>query len=124
MKTVIFGGPKTGKTTLSNKIANGVPVYHGDDLIGQFGWSEASEQIALWLDREDDWVIEGVQLGRALRKWLESTSEGKPCDVVYLNWKPFIAITKQQQAMGKGCQTTWSEIASELKKRGVEIRQF
>jgi len=110
MRTVIFGGPKTGKTTLSDKVANGAPVYHGDDLIGQFGWSEASEQIALWLDREGDWVIEGVQLGRALRKWLASTSEGKPCDVIYLNWAPFIPVSKQQAAMGKGCQTTWKEI--------------
>lgn len=33
-RTIILGGPKTGKTTLSVCLARGTTVLHTDDLIG------------------------------------------------------------------------------------------
>ncbi len=76
----ITGGPGTGKTYLAAFVADnagmhpdrvqfeGVPVLHTDDA-ALLGWSEASEEVAGWLDRPGPWVIEGVALARALRKW-------------------------------------------------------
>ncbi len=124
MKTLIAGGPKTGKTTLSNQLsANGgaCVVRHCDDLIGKYDWSEASEEISKWFDEPGDFVIEGVQVARALRKWLKRNETGKPCDMIYYGWKPFVELIGGQAAMKKGCDTVWNEIEPELKQRGVMI---
>lgn len=123
MKIIIAGGPKTGKTTLANELAEkcGHPAKHTDDLIS-LGWSEASQLCADdWLNTEGDWIIEGVATTRALRKWLQANAEGKPCDQVHYLSEPHVELTKGQQAMAKGCFTVWMEVFNELRERGVEI---
>lgn len=143
----IAGGPRTGKTTLAGKIAADIvtmecdscgwpaaehgcatpilgrviaPVRHTDDLI-HLGWSEASAAAALWFDEPGPWIVEGVAVPRALRKWLASHPAGKPCDVVYWLEDPHEELTPGQAAMTKGCATVWEEVADELHARGVEI---
>lgn len=127
------GGPKTGKTWLAEKLfehrdwPHDVPdcdgcgvLRHTDDLI-HLGWSEASAAAALWFDEPGPWIIEGVAVPRALRKWLAAHPEGKPCDVVYWLEDPHEELTRAQAAMAKGCATVWCEIEDELRARGVEI---
>lgn len=127
MRLAICGGPRSGKTTLSERITGHV-VRHTDDLMG-LGWSEASDAAAPWFDEPGEWVIEGVATVRALRKWLEAHPEGKPCDrVVYLT-KAHTKLSKGQASMAKGCKTVWLgsadriSVRDELARRGVEIQE-
>jgi len=119
-RIVICGGPRTGKTLLANRMFVGeVPPRlhpnhpaprHTDDLIA-LGWSEASAAAALWLDEPGQWIIEGVVLARALRKWREAhPGEPPPVDRVIRLTTPHVELTKGQAAMAKGEATVWQEI--------------
>lgn len=120
MRIVIGGGPKTGKTTLATKLANGVAARSTDDLM-HLDWSAASYAASFWLDVPGPWVIEGVAVARALRKWLLRNVTGKPCDRVIWLRQPKAPQVGGQVAMAKGCETVWREIAGQLAGRGVEI---
>ena len=123
MQTVIAGHPRTGKTRMAVEIGKAldVNVRHTDDTI-PLGWSEGSQEVSTWFDAEGDWVIEGVSIPRALRKWLEANPRGKPCDkVVYLR-DAFEELTKGQRTMAKGCDTVFRKIIDELQARGVIVQ--
>lgn len=80
-RTIICGGPGTGKTTLGRElmteqlIDTGVPVLlrcsdekpRGDAECGE--WEPNSVEVAGWLDREGPWIVEGVKTPYALRRW-------------------------------------------------------
>lgn len=74
-------------------------------------------------DREQPWVIEGVTVVRALRKWLERTEE-KPADLVYWGSTPYVPLDRGQQKLGEGCLTIWGQIHDRLLARGVQIKQM
>lgn len=127
---LIAGGPRTGKTSLANRLGQemGLPVRHTDDLIGRFDWSGVSEEVARWMDAEGPWIIEGVAVPRALRKWLFVNQEclgpgtgAKPADRIYWLDQPLVALSGGQSSMAKGCFTVWSEIFPTLYTRQVEI---
>jgi hypothetical protein len=121
-RILITGGPRTGKTTRANASAGDCgPIRHTDDLIATHGWSEASEVVAGWFDAPGPWVIEGVAVPRALRKWLRGHADGTPCDVVLLLEHPHVPLVAGQAAMAKGLWTVWSEIEGELAARGVRL---
>lgn len=122
-RTVIAGGPRTGKTTLANTFDGICPVRHTDDLIGSHDWSEASAEVATWFDEPGPWVVEGVATIRALRKWIAAHPTGGPCDVVILLESPHVTLTRAQQAMATGCWTVWREIVDEIVARGVQVRR-
>ena len=115
-RILVAGGPRVGKTWVADRIGAelGIPVRHTDDLIGTHGWSEASEEVARWMDEPGPWVIEGVAVVRALRKWLRAHPAGRPADLVYRGWSRRIPTTLKQDAMGDGARTVWEEIVAEL----------
>lgn len=123
-RILIAGGPKAGKTTLANGLAaqGGVTLLHTDDLIDTHDWSSASDEVASWMSREGPWVIEGVAVPRALRKWLQANPEGMPCELALWLSEPKERLTLRQSAMAKGCLTVWREVEQELRRRGVELR--
>lgn len=114
----VTGGPKTGKTTFAR--LSGERVVHTDDFI-DMGWSEASEHVATLLDDPGSWVVEGVALPRALRKWLKSNPEGKPLDELVVLSRPHTDRSDGQRRMAKGHDTVLEEIVGELKARGVKV---
>lgn len=118
MRLCITGAPKTGKTTLAN--VSGLPVRHTDDAM-DLGWSEASAEAAGWLDAPGPWVVEGVAVARALRKWLGQHPEGKPCDKVLWLSTARQPLTPGQEAMGKGAMRVLGDILPQLHARGVEF---
>jgi hypothetical protein len=128
MRILIAGGPKTGKTTLAEKLREELGLKepdifcgHDEELVGKMDWSAQSAEVATWFDTPDPWIIEGVSVGRALRKWLKAHPEGKPADrVIYLK-KPVVKIEKAQETMAKGCWTVWSEIYPEILRRGIQV---
>jgi len=122
MKIAIIGAPRAGKTTLAAKLAAelGVQVRHSDDLIGTLDWSAASEHIAtVWLPEPGPWIIEGVAVVRALRKWLDAHPTGLPCDKIIVLETPRVALTSRQAGMAKACATILDGIRGPLLERGV-----
>lgn len=125
-RIVILGGPHTGKTILSKRLKTecGISnVRHSDD-IKHLGWSESSAAASEWLNEQGEWVAEGVQMARALRKWLAANPDTPlDIDIITLS-KPFDALLKGQESMAKGVFTVFSEIRSELIERGARIHKL
>lgn len=122
-RVVIAGGPRTGKSTLAVRAGerNQVPVRHADSLVGVKQWSDASDEVARWLDEPTPWIVEGVSTPRAIRKWLAANPDKKlDATVIYLR-DPIQVRSKGQVAMAKGVHTVWREIRPELAARGVQI---
>jgi len=135
LRVVIVGGPRTGKSTLADRIAAkylqrpeqerqampGLSLLRTDDLIQTHDWSEVSAIAADWLETPGAFVIEGVATARALRKWL-AQNPGTPLNaVIVLTAKPFDELTKEQSAMDKGVSTVWNKIVIDLLKRGAKV---
>ena len=121
-RIAIIGAPRAGKTTFALKLAAelGVQVRHSDDLIGTHDWSAASEHIAtVWLPEPGPWIVEGVAVVRALRKWLESNPTGSPCDKIIVLETPRVALSPRQAGMAKACATILDGIRWPLLARGV-----
>lgn len=126
-RLLIIGGPRTGKTTLAREMS---PHFHESDLPYRQGkeWSECSAEVALWLDWPGPWVIEGVVLPRAIRKWLE-TERGRdirntPCDRVLLVESPaFVELNRGQRGMTTSVGKVWGDVAPELMRRGVKVER-
>lgn len=142
----ITGVPRTGKTTMAGMLVEdghrnharelreagrtnqallmyiSPSVRHTDDLM-PMGWSEATQHVAdHWLNAPGPWIIEGVAVCRALRKWREAhPGEPPPVDRVIRLTTPHVALSKGQAAMAKGEETVWREIEEWLLDGGVAI---
>lgn len=116
---IVIGGPRTGKTTFADSL--GGNVRHADDLIEGREWSQVSDELVLWFDEPGPWVIEGVAVVRGLRKWLASHEGRVPATVVVMTL-PKVEMTAGQEAMAKGVETIWGEIAPELERRGTSVQ--
>lgn len=125
-RILIAGRPRTGKTTLALEIGKtfGHRIRHADDINKTHSWSEQSLEVAAWMEeRTQPWVIEGVTVVRAIRKWLDRTSE-KPADIVYWGSTPYVPLDPGQQKLGQGCLTIWGQVYERLLACGVDIRQM
>lgn len=115
----IAGGPRTGKTTMAKRLN---PMARStDDLNATMDWSDQSAEVATWFDNPGPWVVEGVTVARALRKWLVNNPHGKPCDRVIWLESPKVQLTPKQDTMRKGVVTVWTEILTDIVSRGVEV---
>ena len=139
MRILIAGGPKTGKTTLSYNILrnyskSAVRTLHTDDLMLMKDWSAESQKASEWMDEPGPWIIEGVVVPRAVRKWLArnpirealaGTPAGslRPCERAIWLSTAHQSLSAGQVVMAKGCLKVWNEIEQELKRRGVEIER-
>ena len=126
MRICIAGGPQVGKTTLARELGMslGVPLRHCDDLLLGLHWHTQSDIVREWVEADSPFVIEGVPVIRALRKWLRSHPEGKPCDTLYWRFAARQTRPEGQERLAKGCLSVFTEIEPELRRRGVEIREF
>lgn len=123
-RVCITGGPRTGKTTLAQSLAAPTGrVVHCDCFIGM-GWSEASEHVAGLMLAPGPFLVEGVQIPRALRKALAARPDAKPCDrLIVLSNEPHEPWTPGQARMAKGVDTVLAEILPALRRLGVEIEE-
>lgn len=106
MRLLITGGVGSGKTTMSQHLRGSTGsdrVMHTDDLIGTGEWSEVSQRIAdEWLTMPGPWIIEGVAIPRALRKYLEAhPHEPPPCDRIIVLTDQHKDLNPRQEAMGR-----------------------
>ena len=110
-KIAIAGGPKSGKTTLSN-LARDHHVVHTDDY--RDSWDTAPEDAMKDLEGHDKWIIEGIQVGRCLRKGL------KP-DIVIWSGEPRKALSPGQKVMSKGCKTIFHDWLDRQPKNALNL---
>ncbi len=126
MRVVIAGGPRVGKSTFALELSKvkSLALRSTDDLM-KLDWHRVSDEVARWFDESGPWVIEGVRTIHALRKWLQTHPEGKPCDVVFWMDHERCQLTSGQTTMARGCKTIWDEIRECLEERKIPcIRHF
>lgn len=102
-RVAIAGGPRTGKSTALAGVTDR-PTYGSDALnAAEVSWDAAPDHLIRMAEQLGPrWVIEGVQVARALRK-------GMACDAVVVMRKPKVAQSKGQAAMGAGIDTVLAE---------------
>ena len=128
IRKIVIGGPRCGKSTFAS--LSGLPVFCADPvslvkdpidgvtyLPEGLTWSEGSEYVAKeWFKMQGPWIIEGVAVVRALRKWKTENSYF-PCDeIIYFTQKhPSATRNEGQSAMAKSVYTIWKEIEDHYK---------
>lgn len=103
-RIAIAGGPRCGKTTLATFARDQIgdrSVFTHDDFKG-FEWSAVPEAMMGATQSRERFVIEGVNVARALRKGLEVDA------VVYLH-KARVPRVKGQISMAKGVHTVFMQ---------------
>ena len=112
MRIVICGWPASGKSRHAEELSSklGIEVKHTDSLVRTHSWSDASEAASHWFDQPGPWIIEGVAVPRALRKWqARHPDEDPPFDQFILMPIPDEKIQADMKAgqitMGKGHDT-------------------
>jgi adenylate kinase family enzyme len=125
MKVVIIGVPRSGKTTLAaaQEEYKSDTLIHTDSLLGceELEWSQRSQRIADWMDAYDDYIIEGCDAVRGLRKYMAAYPDEKPCDVVIWMGIPRDKINNKQTAFGKGCYKIFNELLPRLNELEVQV---
>lgn len=139
MRTIIVGGPRTGKSTLARTYrAQGIPTFCGDprSLVKEpedgviylpegLDWSEGSRFVAEhWFSMPGPWLLEGQIMARALRKWLHLRDDcyrgdvAPPVDriIVLQHARPECTLLPGQAAMGKAVQTVWAQIGHRFRE--------
>lgn len=119
------GGPRVGKTTFAKTlVTHELPMCSTDDVVLSDDWSSQSQIVLTWIEGTGPWIIEGVPVVRALRKWLEKHPTGTPCDELYWRNKARAERTAGQEALATGTATIFNAIRPELERRGVTITMF
>jgi hypothetical protein len=120
-RVVIAGWPKSGKSYAAAELGKsmGVEPKSTDSLIYTLSWTEVSSRVADWFDEPGPWIIEGVAVMRALRKWhLRHEDEAPPFDQLFILPAPKISdLTPGQISMGKGIDTVFNQIEQWLGSR-------
>lgn len=99
-------------------------MHHTSAELERLPWSESSLAASFWFDEPGPWVCDGVQMARAIRKWLARNPVGMPTDTVVHLYDPVVSRRRGQHIMATGCQTVWNEITPELYRRGVQMIEF
>jgi GTPase SAR1 family protein len=95
-RVAVVGGPQVGKTTLCRRVKDRQVI--GSDAFIRVGWEDAPHAIIAAAQGREKFVVEGVQVARALRKGLD-------VDCVVVLTKPRRELSVGQARMTKGIGT-------------------
>lgn len=127
MRLLITGAPRTGKTTMAIELTepgmagrhyctdpqdhHAVPAGVSGTPVG-LEWSECSLWIAQhWLELPGPWVIEGVAVPRALRKWHALHPDAPPpCDKLVVLVECHEPLGKRQLKMSQDLHGVLDEL--------------
>lgn len=102
-RLAIAGGPKSGKTYLSN--IQGLPVIHTDDWMDK-PWGDQPHIAIREASGMELFVIEGVQVARFLRKAAQLKMPPPVDAVIYLT-KEWDELNVGQRSLTKGVRTVF-----------------
>lgn len=129
-RIAIAGVPSAGKTSEAKTISEGcgIELQQTDTLIHR-DWSAASLEVAGWFNLAGPWIVEGVTVPRAIRKWFKHQAEDPmqwsvyqtPCDVLLWLGEPHEILEGRRLAMAKTCNSVLTEITPRLTELGVQV---
>ena len=121
IKICITGGPRTGKTTLADQLAEAMKLraWHTDDHKDQ-PWEDQALSAADYIEEGKARIIEGVSVARGLRALLRR-EERRWCDVLYVMQGFKVPATPAQVSLAKGCITVLQPVARTLLRCGTEV---
>lgn len=99
-RIAICGGPATGKTTIATWCTKDRPLLHTDDFM-HLEWAEVPQAVIDQCSHHPRFVVEGVQVARALRKGLQVDA------VLYLD--VCMAPERRNSSMAKAVNTVFTE---------------
>lgn len=106
-RIAITGGPRSGKTTLSQRVSDR-RVVHTDDY-KDMGWSECSLFVCTLVNSLlGPLVVEGVAVPRAMRK-------GMLVDAVIWLDAPLVGTSRHHRSMREGIITVMNEVRQDMK---------
>lgn len=120
----ICGGSKTGKTTLANDLCDSLyNIIHTDDYISKGSWAEIPDLIIKDLKKSgDNFICEGIQTARVLRRILSDTKKYQiEIDRVWNLTIPFSPVEPRAAGMNKGLITIFNEVLPQLRARNIPI---
>jgi hypothetical protein len=79
-------------------------------------WSAASLAASQWFDESGPWIIEGVAVPRALRKWRDrNPNEPPPCDKIINLTTKYRDLAPGAITMGKGIDKVMTDLWAWIK---------
>lgn len=124
MRTIICGGPRSGKTLLARSGRFPGAVHETDSLIGIYSWGKDSEEVCNWMSMRGPWIIEGTTCARALRKWPEMRAEPLPIEIVVFILGHNQPLTSGQESMRKGILTVFRDVLPELQRQNIPVAYY
>lgn len=117
-RVVITGVARSGKTHRARQLS---AKARGSDELLLLPKSDQSEEASRWLDQPGPWVLEGVMMLYALRRWLERNPKGKPADrVEFLNEFRLFPRPGHTRQAGE-IRRAWPAVRNALRARGVPV---
>lgn len=105
-RVAIVGGPRTGKTTLSEAVKDR-PVIHTDDWIEE-PWEKQPHILIDQTKGLDRYLVEGVQVPRFLRKCAQLKLPC-PVDAVAFLTRTHGTLNARQKGMAKAINTVFDQ---------------
>lgn len=99
-RIAVCGGPKVGKTTIATWCTKDRPLLHTDDLM-HLEWADVPAAVIEQCSHHSQFVVEGVQVARALRKGLQVDA------VLYLD--TCMVPERRNSSMAKAINTVFTE---------------
>lgn len=133
MRIAITGWADSGKTQLAAELCLAHPaslVFHTDDYIDRDDYHACSETVSHLFDETGPWIIEGIKVPNALRKWVERNKWGAPppVDKLIVLRGTWLEPTNHLRAQGRGHDTVlkgllpWLESVVEFRPVGKNTR--
>lgn len=120
-RIVIAGGPRTGKSTLFRSMALDYAMAVGTDDFMDRQWADVPDAVIDVLQKHDEWLLEGVNAARVLRRWIRDRDDFPGIDVCYYLTKPMTTRTKAHESMSKAIETVWRDVLPRLVADGTVI---
>ena len=120
-RVVIAGGPRCGKSTLFRSLAIDYAVAIGTDDFMDLPWADVPDAVIDVLEKHDEWLVEGVNVARVLRRWIRDRGDMPKIDVCYYLTTPMAPRTKAHESMSKAIATVWKDVLPRLVADGTTI---